>query len=122
MNSQNGNPEIIDDYLKLPQASLKYEVKANKDGFVKNIDALKIAKACKNLGAGREKKSDSIDYGAGIYLTQKQSEPVKKGETLAVIYTNKESAIKEAEELILSSFEICGKKVKKSSLIYKIIN
>ena len=120
--SQNGDGSVIDDYTKLPQASIKYEVKADKDGFVNNIDALKIAKACKNLGAGREKKSDSIDYSAGIYLTQKYSEPVKKGETIAVIYTNKQETIKEAENLIKSAFEISDKEPKNISLIYKVIN
>lgn len=120
--SQNGDCRIIDDYSKLPQASIKHEVKAIKNGYVKNIDALKIAKACKNLGAGREKKTDSIDYSAGIYLTQKYAEPVKEGETIAVIYTNKEETLKEAEKLILSAFEISEKQPKNLSLIYKIIN
>lgn len=122
VDSQNGNSEVLDDYTKLPQASIKYEVKSNKDGFVKNIDALKIAKACKNLGAGREKKSDSIDYSAGIYLTQKYSEPVKEGETIAVIYTNKQEAIKDAEMLIKEAFDIAEDEQKEISLIYKIIN
>ena len=122
IKSQNGDASIIEDYTKLPQASIKYEVKATQDGFVKNIDALKIAKACKNLGAGREKKSDTIDYSAGIYLTQKYSEPVCKGETIAVIYTNKEETIKDAEKLILDAFEIAGEEQKQQSLIYKIIH
>ena len=122
INSQNGDSGVIEDYTKLPQASIKYEVKADKDGFVNNIDALKIAKACKNLGAGREKKSDKIDYSAGIYITQKYSEPVKQGETIAVIYTNKEETIKDAENLIKSAFEISDKQPKDVSLIYKIIN
>lgn len=122
IKSQNGDDSIIDDYTKLPQASIKYEVKATKDGFVKNIDALTIAKACKNLGAGREKKSDKIDYSAGIYLTQKYSEPVKKGETIAVIYTNKEDAVKEAESMIIDAFEITDEEVNPLSLIYKVIN
>ena len=120
--SQGGDTSIIDDYKKLPQAKIKYEVKSQKNGFVKNIDALKVAKACKNLGAGREKKSDKIDYSAGIYLTQKYSEPVKKGETLAVIYTNKKDTVKEAEKLILSAFEISAKEQEPKSLIYKVIN
>ena len=122
IKSQNGDDSIIEDYKKLPQASIKYEVKATKDGFVKNIDALKIAKACKNLGAGREKKSDSIDYSAGIYLTQKYAEPVCEGETIAVIYTNKEETIKDAEKLILDAFEISDEEQKTQSLIYKIIH
>ena len=120
--SQGGDVAIFDDYTKLPQASIKYEVKATKDGFVKNIDALKVAKACKNLGAGRDKKSDPIDYSAGIYLTQKYSEPVMVGETIAVIYTNKEETIKGAEDLILEAFEISDDEPKAQSLIYKIIH
>ena len=120
--SQGGDIAIFDDYTKLPQASIKYEVKSTKDGFIKNIDALKIAKACKNLGAGRDKKSDPIDYSAGIYLTQKYSEPVISGETIAVIYTNKEETIKGAEELILDAFDISDEEQKPKSLIYKIIH
>lgn len=120
--SQGGDVSIFDDYSKLPQASIKYEVKATKDGYVKNIDALKIAKACKNLGAGRDKKSDPIDYSAGIYLTQKYGEPVMAGETIAVIYTNKEDAIKSAEELVLEAFELSDSEPKEQSLIYKIIH
>ena len=120
--SQGGDISIFDDYTKLPQASIKYEVKATCDGYVKNIDALKIAKACKNLGAGRDRKSDPIDYSAGIYLTQKYGEPVMAGETIAVIYTNKEETIKGAEELILEAFEISDEEQKEQSLIYKIIH
>lgn len=122
VKSQYGDDSIIEDYTKLPQASIKYEVKATKDGFVKNIDALKIAKACKNLGAGRDKKSDPIDYSAGIYLTQKYAEPVCKGKTIAVLYTNKNDAIKDAEKLVLEAFEISEEEQKPVSLIYKIIH
>lgn len=120
--SQDGDDSIIENYEKLPQVSLKYEVKAAENGFVQNIDALKIAKACKNLGAGREKKSDKIDYSAGIYLTKKYTEYVNSGETIAVIYTNRHDTLKDAEQLILSAFDIGDKKPEKHSLIYKIIN
>lgn len=54
--AQGGNPEIIDDYSKMPQCAYKVEVKSEKNGFVNKIDAYKIAYGCKLLGAGREKK------------------------------------------------------------------
>ncbi len=120
--SQNGDVRIFDDYSILPQAGIKYEVKTDVSGFVKNIDALKIAKACKNLGAGREKKSDPIDYSAGIYLNKKYAEYVNKGDTIATVYTNKEGALEEAKALIESAFEYTDKKPEEQSLIYKIIN
>ena len=108
--------------LMIIQNCRRLQLNATKDGFVAHIDALKIAKACKILGAGREKKSDKIDYSAGIYLTQKTIEPVKEGETLAVIYSNKQDVIKESEDLILSAYEISDEEPKYKSLIYKIIN
>ncbi len=121
VSSQNGDISIINDYSRLPQASIKYEVKSDRDGFVKNIDALEIAKACKNLGAGREKKTDKIDYSAGIYITKKYSEEIGKGDTIAVVYTNKEEVLKDAEKMIKSAFEYSNEKPSAKSLIYKII-
>ena len=44
------------------------------------------------------------------------------GETIAVIYTNKEETIKGAEDLILEAFEISDDEPKVQSLIYKIIH
>ncbi len=120
--SQGGNADIIQDYSKLPHSKIKYEVKSTKKGYVNNTDALKIAKACKNLGAGREKKSDLIDYSAGIYLSKKFTEAVNEGDTIAIIYTNKQESISESEKLILSAFEICENKPEPVNLIYKIID
>ncbi len=122
IESQGGNSKIIDDYSVLPQAAIQYEVKSDKDSFVKHIDALKVAKACKILGAGREKKTDIIDYSVGVYLNKKDGEAVKKNETFATIYSNKEELIEEAKQLILSAFEFTESRPEKVSLVYKIIN
>ncbi len=122
IKAQNGDERIIDDYSLLPQAKIKYEIKSPETGYVKNIDALKIAKACKNLGAGREKKSDKIDYSAGIYLAKKYSEEVKTGDTIAVLFTNNESAINDAANMVLSAFNFSDKRTHLRSLVYKVIN
>lgn len=122
IQEQNGDDSIIDDYSKLPQANIKYEVKAVQSGYVSNIDAMKIAKACKNLGAGRDKKSDPIDYSAGIYLTKKFNEKVNKDETIAIIYTNKQDSISESEKLIQEAYEYSNTEQIFQPLVYKIIN
>ncbi len=120
--AQGGNVDIVDNYFLLPQAKIKHELKANENGYVKNIDALKIAKACKHLGAGREKKSDSIDYSVGVYLNRKFGEKVEKDEVFATIFSNNSEIIQEAEALIKSAFEITTEKPAKQNLIYKVIN
>lgn len=120
--AQGGETGIIEDYSLLPQASIKYQVKAPTEGFVHNIDALKIAKACKHLGAGREKKTDAIDYAVGVYLDKKYGEKVEKDEVIATIHTNKEELINEAQNLILEAFTIDNVNPPKQPLVYKIIN
>lgn len=122
IESQYGETSIIDNYNLLPQAKIKYEILSENDAYVKNVDAMKIAKACKLLGAGREKKTDSIDYSVGVYLNKKYGEKVEKGKVFATIHTNNESLIDEAKTLILSAFEFDTNKPDKKPLVYKIIN
>ena len=121
IKAQHGDCSIISDYKKLPQAKIKYEIKAQEAGFIFDIDALKIAKACKNLGAGREKKNDEIDYSAGIYLVKRYGEYVNKNETIAVINTNKKEALNEAIDLINAAYTISENKPEHKNVVYKII-
>lgn len=118
---QGGNPEIIDNYAKFPQAKYKVEVESKEDGFVQKIDAFKIAYACKILGAGREKKTDDIDYSVGIYLNKKHAEACLKGEVLCTIYSNDEEKTKIAAKLCEEAFSFSQNKPAECNLIYKII-
>lgn len=118
---QGGNPEVVDDYTKFPQTKYTYEVKSNQDGFVQKIDAFKIAYACKILGAGREKKTDEIDYSVGIYLNKKHGEACAKGETICTIYSNDEDKTQTAAKLCEEGFYFSKEKPNDINLIYKII-
>lgn len=119
--AQGGNPEAVDDYAKFEQAKYKIQVYAGMEGFVQRIDAYKIAYACKILGAGREKKTDSIDYSVGIYLNKKHGDFCKKGEVLYTIYANDEEKAKQSEQICSEAFEFSSQEPKKNELIYKII-
>lgn len=77
---------------KLEIDSKVYNIKANKNGVLKNIDALGVAKLSLNLGAGRIKKDDIIDYNAGIVIKKEIGEEIKEGDVLAVLYTNIENS------------------------------
>ncbi len=88
VEGQGGEPGIIEDVSLLPSAESSADVKADKDGYVYHIDAMKIGIASQHTGAGREKKEDDIDLSAGILLHKKAGEKVKKGEVLCTIYGN----------------------------------
>lgn len=120
--AQGGGEMVIEDYSLMPQAAIKLELKCDKDVcYVENIDALKIAKACKVLGAGREKKSDSIDYSVGVYLNKKYGEKIENGEVFATIYANKNELTSEAQELVISAYKLSCTKPEDKSIIYKVI-
>lgn len=121
IKAQKGNAEVIDDYTKFGEVKYKVEIPSTKAGFVKKIDAYKIAYGCKILGGGRETISDSIDYNVGIYLNKKSGEHCNVGEALYTIYSNDEEKTARATEFCADAFEFCENKPKEESLIYKII-
>lgn len=118
---QGGNPEIIDNYAKFPQAKYKVEIESSEDGFIQKIDAFKIAYACKILGAGRENKTDDIDYSVGVYLNKKHGDACLKGETIFTIYSNDEEKTKVAAKLCEEGFYFSHNEPEETNLIYKII-
>ena len=65
-----------------------YNIKANKSGILKDINALSIAKLSESLGAGRKNKDDKIDYNAGIIIKKEIGDEIKEGDILASLYTN----------------------------------
>lgn len=64
----------------------KQEIKSNKNGIVKNINALNIGKLSCSLGAGRINKEDSIDHSVGIILNKLVGDRVLVGDTLFTLY------------------------------------
>jgi pyrimidine-nucleoside phosphorylase len=55
---------------------------------VKSINTLKIGLLAVKLGAGRERLDSEIDPGVGFLIKKKVGDRVKKGENLAVIFSN----------------------------------
>ena len=90
---QNGNIENLSIDAKI------YNIKANREGVLKDINALNIAKLCEYLGAGRKNKDDKIDYNAGIIIKKEIGEEVKEGDILASIYTNIDNPIFNLERI-----------------------
>ena len=68
-----------------------YNIKANKSGVLKDINALAIAKLSESLGAGRKSKEDKIDYNAGVVIRKNIGDEIKEGDVLASLYTNIEN-------------------------------
>jgi pyrimidine-nucleoside phosphorylase len=83
--AQRGNPAIVDDYALLPQPRTTIEVKAPQSGFITFIDTYQAGMFTVDLGAGRKKADDVIDYAAGVMFDRKTGDEVRAGDTIARI-------------------------------------
>ena len=121
IKSQGGNPLVVDNYRLFPQPKYAERIIAERDGFISNVDAYKTAYACKLLGAGRERKSDSIDYSAGVYLNKIYGEHVSQGEVVATLYSNDEDKLNMSKEFLKEAFTFADYEQPHRNLIYRII-
>jgi len=92
------------------------QLPAKEDGYISRLDALLIGESSMHLGAGRRKKTDIIDMGAGIALYRKIGDFVKKGDVIAKLYKGTaseitDSAIQYALTLAESAVSISGEAV-----------
>ncbi|WP_027363422.1 pyrimidine-nucleoside phosphorylase [Desulfotruncus alcoholivorax] len=121
IEAQGGDASVIDDPDKLPEASFKCSVTSPEEGFIAEIDTMLVGRAAMLLGAGRASKDDLIDHAAGIVLTKKPGDFVKKGEELAVLHTNREDALDAVAELAAPAFKITSDSPEKPQLILETI-
>jgi pyrimidine-nucleoside phosphorylase len=91
------------DIDKIEVSKYLIPVKSNTQGTLKGISAQKIGYLSLELGAGRIKKEDSIDYGVGIVINKHLGDTIKVGDTLCYLYQNNE---KDYKEKALDAFTI----------------
>lgn len=106
VQNQGGDVSFIDDTSKFAKSKYIVPVYAEKQGKITTLDAEKIGKASCKLGAGRERKEDSIDLSAGIVLDKKVGDLVNSGDILAYLHTNKEKEIDTSKAEVLDAYII----------------
>lgn len=121
IESQGGDPNVVDQPNRLPQADFQFEVKSNEAGYVSEIIADQIGIAASMLGAGRTTKDSEIDLAVGIVLVKKVGDSVEQDDTLAIIHSNKEQ-IQAITEKIQEAFHIQAEEIKQNPLIYQMIS
>ena len=89
VEAQGGDVSYIRHPEKFEMSKNIIEIRSERDGYIKEIDALEIGISAMKLGAGRETLEDVIDMSAGIILAKKVGAQVKRGDLLCTVYTNK---------------------------------
>jgi pyrimidine-nucleoside phosphorylase len=109
IEGQGGDPSVVDDTSRLPQAKQIHNVTAARDGFVQSQDALLVGRTAVALGAGRDKKGDSVDLSAGILLHKKPGDQITAGDTIMELRYNDPGRLQAALHLA-SQATVIGEK------------
>ena len=121
VEAQGGNKEWILHPELFPAAAYSLEVKAETDGYIFSVDTEGYGTASLLLGAGRNTKEDKIDFAAGIKLVKKTGDKVKRGDTLAILYTNDEAKLAASAKRLSEATFIKSEKPEDTPLIYDIV-
>jgi len=119
--AQGGNPQSLDNFVLLPNATGAREIASPRAGYVSLIDAEDIGIAANMIGAGRDKKGDSIDPAVGIILEVKAGEKVEAGSILCRLYYTKEDRVEEAAEKVEDAFHISAQRPEERELILEVV-
>jgi pyrimidine-nucleoside phosphorylase len=119
--AQGGNPQALDKFELLPNATGMREITSPRAGYVSSIDAQDIGASSNMIGAGRDKKEDSIDPAVGIILEVKMGEKVDAGSVLCRLYYTKEDRVEEAAEMVEDAFHISSQKPDERELILEVV-
>ncbi|POX40827.1 thymidine phosphorylase [Streptomyces sp. Ru73] len=83
IQAQGGDPDA-----PLPVAREQHVVNAATSGVLTTLDAYAVGLAAWRLGAGRARKEDPVQAGAGVELHAKPGDEVRAGEPLLTLHTD----------------------------------
>jgi thymidine phosphorylase len=101
IRAQGGDPDAA-----LPVAKETHEVLAAADGVLTQLDALQVGVAAWRLGAGRARKEDPVQAGAGVELHAKPGATVRAGEKLLTLHTDTPERFERALEALDGAYSI----------------
>ena len=87
VEAQGGDASSLEKMREVHRAPVVTEVTAPRDGTLTKLDALEIGRLCVDLGAGRSKAGDAVDFAVGVECWRKQGERVAEGEPILRVHS-----------------------------------
>ncbi|PKO16894.1 MAG: thymidine phosphorylase [Chloroflexi bacterium HGW-Chloroflexi-10] len=119
--AQGGDVRTIDNPDLLPKAPFIETVVATTSGYLKEVNAREIGETSVDLGAGRIKKGDPIDYSVGVLIHHKVGEFVVAGEPLFTVHANAMDKLLVAKRRIKQAHIIQDEFCEPLPLFYEIV-
>ncbi|HTU28254.1 MAG TPA: thymidine phosphorylase [Solirubrobacteraceae bacterium] len=123
VEAQGGDPRVVEDLSRLPQAPVDSEVHLDlgREGFITAIDPVAIGRAAAGLGAGRERIEDQIDPAVGIELLVEVGDEVKPGEPVMRILARSDDALAAASRQVGAALTVGAERPSPPTLVQHVI-
>jgi pyrimidine-nucleoside phosphorylase len=119
--NQGGDVGVLDEPRLLPEATVVEPVHALHGGYITQIDALELGMIAGELGGGRQKKDDPIDYSVGMVLERKVGEFVAQGAPLATIHASRIEDVTRVHDRVRDAFQLSAEATVPPPLVYEIV-
>jgi thymidine phosphorylase len=101
IRAQGGDPDA-----GLPRARETEDVRVERAGVVQRIDAMAVGLAAWRLGAGRARREDSVQAGAGVELRAKPGDRLAAGDPLFTLHTDTPERFERARAALEGGYAI----------------
>jgi thymidine phosphorylase len=101
VKAQGGDPDA-----SLPTARETHVVSVPADGVLTQLDAFAVGVAAWRLGAGRARKEDAVQAGAGVEMHAKPGAVVRAGDPLLTLHTDTPDRFDRALQALEGSYVI----------------
>jgi len=106
--AQGGDAESLERLTQIHAAPVIRELKAASSGVVRKVDAGTVGVTCVQLGAGRAKAADAIDYAVGVDQIIKTGTTVRTGDVLMRVHASSETKADEAMQALVGAVAVVG--------------
>ena len=106
IESQGGNPGVVDDPGVLPQAAECELFQAPRRGFVARVEPRAIGRGIIDMGGGRTRVDDVTDPSVGFVITARPGDWVEAGEPLATIFARDRAGIASGRQTLRTAIVI----------------
>jgi thymidine phosphorylase len=101
IRAQGGDPDA-----DLPEAAESHVVKAPATGVLTRLDAMAVGMAAWRLGAGRARKEDPVQAGAGVVWHARPGDQVREGDPLFTLLTDEPNRMDRALTSLEGGYDI----------------
>lgn len=98
VQNQGGDISYIENTDKFERAKYIIPIEANKDGVILKLDAYEIGRLSCYLGAGRQRKEDTINPRVGFVFNKKVGDTVADKDVIGYIYADDEAKAYDVKE------------------------